>query len=57
VAFITDWGMTFDPRNPELGLPAVVPFVLFPKQEEFIDWLRAWRGSRGWAARSRATWA
>lgn len=45
VAFISDWGMTFDPRNPERGLPAVVPFLLFPKQEEFIDWLLAkWRG-------------
>lgn len=40
VAFVTDWGMTFDPRNPERGLPATVPFVLFPKQAEFINWLR-----------------
>lgn len=38
--FIDDWGMTFDPRNPERGLPAVVPFKLFPKQREFINWLR-----------------
>lgn len=40
VAFITDWGTTFDPRNVEIGLPAVVPFVLFPKQAEFLGWLR-----------------
>lgn len=39
VDFITDWGMTFDPRNPEIDMPAIVPFVLFPKQEHFIDWL------------------
>lgn len=37
--FINDWGMTFDPRNPEIGLPSTVPFVLFPKQQEWIDWL------------------
>lgn len=46
VAFITDWGMTFDPRNPERGMPATVPFVLFPKQAEFIDYLR-----RKWLSR------
>lgn len=42
--FINDWMMTFDPRNVEIGLPAVVPFLLFPKQREYIDWLFArWR--------------
>ena len=38
--FINDWGMTFDPRNAEIGLPPTMPFVLFPKQAEFINWLR-----------------
>jgi phage terminase large subunit len=37
--FISQWGMTFDPRNPERGLPSAVPFILFPKQEEWIEWL------------------
>lgn len=37
--FIIDWGTTFDPRNVERGLPAVVPFILFPKQEEWVNWL------------------
>lgn len=37
--FIIDWGMTFDPRNPERGLPTTVPFLLFPKQEEYVEWL------------------
>ena len=37
--FIADFGMTFDPRLAERGLRTVVPFVLFPKQREFIDWL------------------
>lgn len=40
VEFITQWGMTFDPRNVEIGLPATVPFLLFPKQVEYINWLR-----------------
>lgn len=43
--WITDWGMTFDPRNPERGLPAMAPFVLFPKQREAVEWIVArWRG-------------
>jgi len=37
--FISDWGCTFDPRNPERGLPAMMPFVLFRKQRQFIRWL------------------
>ena len=45
VQFINDWGMTFDPRNAEIGLPTTIPFILFPKQEEWIDWLYArWKG-------------
>lgn len=35
--FIIDWGCTFDPRNIERGLPAIVPFLLFEKQEEWIN--------------------
>src|ERR1039458_4424612 len=38
-AFIDSWGMTLDPRNIERGLPALIPFVLFPKQVEWIEWL------------------
>lgn len=37
--FIDDWGCTFDPRNPEKGLPAVIPFRLFPKQREWVEWV------------------
>lgn len=33
--FINDWGMTYDPRVK----PSTIPFKLFPKQREFIDWL------------------
>lgn len=42
--FIIDWGMTVDPRNVERGLPSRIPFILFPKQEEWIDWfVERWR--------------
>ncbi|WP_337036901.1 hypothetical protein [Enterobacter asburiae] len=37
--FVIDWGMTFDPRNAEIGLPVSIPFLLLPKQEEWLDWL------------------
>lgn len=53
--FITDWGVTFDPRNVERGLPAVVPFILFPKQSEWIGWLlERWRAQeRGLTEKTR----
>lgn len=42
--FITDWGMTFDPRGPERGLPSYIPFLLFQRQEEWVSWfLERWR--------------
>lgn len=37
--FIIDWGMTTDPRNLDYGLPATIPFLLFPRQEEWINWI------------------
>lgn len=45
--FISDWGITYDPRNVELGLPAVIPFVLFPKQREWVQWtVDHWKNRR-----------
>ena len=45
VEFCTDWGMTFDPRLADQGLPTTIPFVLFKKQAEFIEWCVArWKG-------------
>jgi phage terminase large subunit len=55
VEFINDWGMTSDPRNVEIGLPVNVPFLLFPKQAEFVEWVYAkWRNREdGLAEKSR----
>lgn len=42
--FINDWGCTIDPRNLDRQLPAMVPFLLFPKQREWVDWIvERWR--------------
>jgi len=59
--FINDWIFTSDPRNAEVGLPVVVPFILFPQQVEFIDWMHGlWLArSDGLAEKSRdvgASW-
>lgn len=53
--FIIDWGMTYDPRNVRRGLPASLPFLLFPKQEELVHWfLDRWRrGEPGLIEKSR----
>jgi hypothetical protein len=46
-AFISDWGMTSDPRNVEVGLPANVPFILFKRQREWVEWVvESWRNRR-----------
>ncbi len=53
--FINDWGCTSDPRNAEVDLPVVIPFLLFPKQREFCDWfMERWRAREpGLAEKSR----
>jgi phage terminase large subunit len=53
--FINDWGMTVDPRMVELGLPAKMPFVLFPKQREWVEWVVAhWKARKpGLSEKSR----
>ena len=35
--FISDWMMTYDPRK----VPSNLPFILWSKQREYIEWLRA----------------
>ena len=47
IDFINDWGMTYDPRNAEVDLPTMIPFILYPKQREWIEWvLELWRSTR-----------
>jgi phage terminase large subunit len=36
IRWINDWVWTYDPRNPSRGLPPTLPFILWPKQEEYI---------------------
>lgn len=46
--FVEDWLFTYDPRNVNRGLPAYVPFILFPKQIELVNWLRDhYKGRKG----------
>lgn len=43
--FIDDWGVTVDPRVAALGREPLMPFRLFPKQRELVDWLLdRWKG-------------
>lgn len=39
--FINDWGTTSDPRHVEIGLPVTIPFILFPRQIEWCEWMVA----------------
>lgn len=36
---IEDWLVTYDPRPGKSGRPSYMPFILFPRQREFIEWL------------------
>lgn len=52
---IIDFGQTYDPRNVRRGLPANLPFILFPKQEDLAYWLlERWKaGEDGLIEKSR----
>lgn len=59
--FVRDWGMTFDPRKIETGGLANIPFLPWPRQVEYMQWLmQQWRaGERGLVEKSRdcgVTW-
>ncbi|MET3840966.1 TerL protein [Bradyrhizobium sp. OAE829] len=41
VEFIEHWCYTFDPRNAGTDRPTKIPFLLFPRQREFIEFLHA----------------
>lgn len=55
IDFINDWGITYDPRMVAKKLPPLLPFILFPRQREFLEWvLRMWRdGEDGLSDKSR----
>ena len=59
--FFRDWVWTYDPRNRD-GLPKDTPFIAWPRQVEFLRWLRDVEddGDDGVADKSRdtgVTWA
>jgi hypothetical protein len=46
--FINDWGMLYEPRNAEIGLPNAIPFMLFPKQIDWLKWVvTQWKARDG----------
>ena len=60
--FINDWGTTYDPRNAGLDKPVLLPFIIFPRQVEFIQFLKCCLDNQthGMIEKSRdmgATWA
>ena len=59
--FVEDWGLTYDPRNIERGLPATIPFIPFERQVELMQWIVGqWKaGDDGLVPKSRdmgASW-
>lgn len=60
-AFLDDWGLVFEPRNIELGLQTILPFRLWPRQTEYLQWImESWhKQRRGLVEKSRdcgVTW-
>lgn len=53
--FICDWGTSIDPRNVAVGRPVLIPFILFPRQIEWMEWvLERWqKGEPGVSPKSR----
>lgn len=45
--FISDWGITLNAKNVERGLPSLVPFLLYPKQADWVRWVvDHWRNQK-----------
>lgn len=40
IYWINNWVWTSDPRNASRGLPVSVPFLLWPRQIEYLEWRR-----------------
>lgn len=61
IDFIEDWMDTFDPRNAGTDRPTRMPFILFQRQKEFVEFLYACytQEANGLVEKSRdmgATW-
>jgi phage terminase large subunit len=42
--WVNDWCVTYDPRNPERGIPSFTPFVLMPFQVRWLNFIHEqWR--------------
>lgn len=41
IQWIEHWGVTFDPRKAGTSAPTTMPFILFPKQKEFVRFVVA----------------
>jgi phage terminase large subunit len=39
VDFILDWITTYDPRNASRGMPTTMPFCMFPRQIDYVQFL------------------
>lgn len=37
--FLSSWASTVDPRLAERGMRTVVPFILWPRQKEYVEWV------------------
>lgn len=59
--FLLDWGITYDPRNAGTPIPTLMPFILFPRQLELVQFLQFCRQNKvsGLVEKARdmgATW-
>ena len=41
IEWIEHWAVTYDPRKAGSGQPTKMPFILFPRQREFVEFLDA----------------
>lgn len=53
--FIIDWGVTYDPMRMDEGGTGVIPFILFPAQIDWVEWVvDHWRNKKpGMTEKSR----
>src|ERR1700676_5196356 len=61
IEFIEHWGITFDPRNAGTDQPTYMPFILFKRQKQLVQFIEDCRKDEepGLVEKSRdmgATW-